>query len=150
MILNRDRLRHGLRLAVNRLKPNLFITLVFNRDVSYGAGSAAVGEFCKRLERRALGKRWTDYPAFERLEAYAFPEHMQSNPHYHLAGRSGARMCEAALDDAHDLWRHLTKTGHADVQLTNDAAAVASYVTKATRDPRSIEHFVAYAPKLKL
>ncbi len=136
--------------AVERIEPNLFITLVFNRDVKLGPAARAVEEFCKRLERRAHGKRWLDYPAAERFKALAFPEHIESNLHFHLAGHASKRICGVALDEAEDVWRHLTKTGHADAQMVESQRAVARYITKCTRDRRALENFVAYAPKPKL
>ncbi len=90
MTYDRDRLRAALIQAVERIEPNLFITLVFNRDVQLGPAARAVEEFCKRLERRAHGKRWLDYPAAERLKALAFPEHIDSNLHFHLAGHAAS------------------------------------------------------------
>ena len=150
MTYDRNRLRAALIQAVERIEPNLFITLVFNRDVKLGAAARAVEEFCKRLERRAHGKRWLDYPTVERLKALAFPEHFDSNLHFHLAGHASERMCEVAVDEAGDVWRQLTKTGHADAQMVESQRAVARYITKSTRNTRSVEGFVAYAPKPKL
>jgi len=66
--------------------------------------------------------------------------------HFHIAAHGSERMCEVALEEAHAIWRRLTGTGHADAQLANSPRAVARYITKATRDPRSIGNFVAYAP----
>ena len=147
MNIDHNRLRENLITAVETIRPNVFISLVFNRDdVSVEAGARTVDEFCKRLERAAHGKRWAAYPRSERFLAYAFPEHIDSNHHWHLAGHGSERLCEVALDEAHAIWRRLTRTGHADAQLANSPRAVARYITKAIRDPRSLKHFVAYAP----
>ena len=147
MTIDPNRIRNGLILAIEAIAPNLFIALVFNRDgVTLEAGARSVEEFFKRLEHEAHGKRWAAYPRSERLKGYAFPEHMESNLHFHIAAHGSERMCEVALEEAHAIWRRLTGTGHADAQLANSPRAVARYITKATRDPRSIGNFVAYAP----
>ena len=141
-----QRLRDAAYEAAILINPRVFVTLAFNFEVTFAQADRYLLAWAHRVERAAHGKRWSRFPAGKRIRLYAFPEHMTSNFHYHVVLVGSPAICEAALEAGPDIWRELTKTGHADAQWIRNQMAASRYVTKAVKRREAFENFVAYAP----
>jgi hypothetical protein len=138
-----NNIRDAFIAAIEEIEPILFITLVFNYPIGINAADRVLDEFFRRLERKGHGKRWAAFGNL-RLQAWGFPENVRSNFHYHLAVRCDGRIARAAMAYGSDIWRRLTKTGHADIQEIIERDAVTRYITKYADDERALETYYVY------
>src|SRR4051794_1890781 len=71
---------------IGDIDPNYEITFNFGTKIDPITAACRIEEWCKRIERKAFGKRWykkTD----DRLLLVGFPEHLETNPHWHGVAR---------------------------------------------------------------
>ena len=84
----RKALQHAMRLFTVSLDPAYFVTANFNvPNMSLSQSRNALCEFDKRMNRRFYNKKFCHQQASDRLFFIAFPEHINSNLHYHLLTR---------------------------------------------------------------
>lgn len=84
----RKELQQAMRSFVISLDPAYFVTANFNvPNMTLDQSRDALCEFDKRVNRRFHNKRFCHVNPSERLFFIAFPEHLNSNLHYHLLTR---------------------------------------------------------------
>lgn len=117
------------------------ITLNPNRPLTYRNLRKLYGTFCHEMDRQFL-KRHAVYkcPSEERFLAIAFPEHLQSNAHLHLAARLTGWLPNfpnsADLSEIDKIWQAVTK--HAGTTFISDLhnfRGWAWYITKEIGRP---------------
>ena len=87
------------------------------------------GQFCLGVDRMMTGKRRaSNLYSYERFDAIAFPEHIESNIHLHVAANFaprywGARQIgDAEYEELDRIWTAVTAgSGSTDIQLARDA-----------------------------
>lgn len=119
------------------------LTLNINRaDCTLRTARNLFGIFCRDVDRMMLGKRRVErVHTCQRLEAIAFPEHLESNLHLHVVANfarrywSGHSITEEQEAELARIWHRVTKgSGTSEIKLTRDAGW-ARYVTKEMHHP---------------
>lgn len=112
------------------------LTLNVNRDITFPKLSKMFGEFCLEVDRlRNAKKRVAVLPASDRVFAVAFPEHMTTNPHLHLAMRLDGwwrgPVDAGAEKKLWRAWRRITSgAGSMRLDVMDDPFGWGQYVTK--------------------
>lgn len=115
-------------------RPNVFITLAFNRDTNLEAARAKLTEFHKRLDKSVFGRNW--WRRAESRSAYiAVVEHPDSNLHLHIALRLPPDRFFVVLGCAAKIWGKLVPSGSVAVSETYDVPRLAEYMTKEMFPP---------------
>ncbi|MBT4116281.1 MAG: hypothetical protein HOE84_07635 [Rhodospirillaceae bacterium] len=117
-----------------QLKPEVFVTLNFNRETTVQGGWKTLKEFHARLDRKFLGTDWSTR-GFERSDFIFFPENIQTNFHYHGLGvlpvNAERYTTQSLRVIINDIWKALVPSGTTDFQLiTASPEILANYVTK--------------------
>lgn len=119
------------------------LTLNLNRaDCTLRTAKALFGIFCRDVDRMMLGKKRVErVHTCQRLEAIAFPEHLETNLHLHIMANfarrywSGHSITEEQEAELARIWRRVTKgSGTSEIKLTRDAGW-ARYATKEMHHP---------------
>ena len=117
------------------------LTLNTDRDLTSNRLGQIFGNFCMNVDRSMHGRgRVRDLPTGERFHAIAFPEHLETNPHLHVAADLGFLL--AANVPSHRIkrlvhchWLKATRgAGSVVVELITDAGW-ARYQTKSLKGP---------------
>lgn len=127
------------------LRPNIFITLVFNREIAPLGARKTLKHFYSNIERRCLGKHFYRAPPEERLIAVAFPEHLSSNFHYHVVAHLPRRQLATFQVYAKCTWKALCEGGSivlATVQAEKDRSSITSYCCKEAFKAQNYENFI--------
>src|SRR5690606_32762345 len=61
------------------------LTLNTDRELSLTRIETIFGTFCHKVDKAALGRNAQRMPADQRFRAIAFPEHLNTNAHLHVA-----------------------------------------------------------------
>lgn len=125
------------------------ITLNANRDgLSLASIKKMFGHFCLEVDRLRTGKhRVSQLHTSDRFEAIAFPEHLESNLHLHVAANFDRRYWGGRSLSEHDkfelsrIWSRITKgSGSIEVvemKTADDRRRWGRYITK---DVRACDH----------
>ena len=140
------RLRSAMIEMIERIDPLVFLTLNLGPSTAPHLTRGTVEHLLHRLEQRAHGKRWADFPPNLRLRALAFLEHPDSNPHWHCLLAGPPETMAVALELGPSLWRGLVKNGHGHVEPIGNVKAASRYVTKELYKDWSFESFIPYGP----
>lgn len=143
MKVNVRQLRDGFIEAMHGIEPRLLVTLELKPPTTVERGKPRVEEFLKRVSRASLGKRWYRRPPSARLRAYGFPEHMDSNLHYHLVLGGPERALDAAVL-GEPIWKALSPGTHFWARGIENKEGAVRYVIKNLADPRCLENFIAF------
>jgi hypothetical protein len=138
-------LQDSLKEFVRDLTPNLFATLVFNRQMLPVSARKTLKHFYSNIERRCLGKRFYNAAPAERLIAVAFPEHMTSNFHYHVVAHLPRRQLPTFQVYANSTWRKLCESGSIVLRMLDadsDRSSVTSYCCKEVFKAQNYENFI--------
>ena len=122
---------------------DFWITLNFNQQRSFTTASAALMKFEARLNRSILGKNWRKKPMDQRVQFIAFPEHPETNFHYHVFIRTPKAERFEALATKH--WRTLVPGGQAHVKTVEgdeNWKEVSGYSTKDQYQAQLMENMV--------
>lgn len=106
------------------------VTAVFNRDTSPAGGRRALKAFHARIDRAFLGRNWQHAPADRRSFALWFPEHVQSNLHFHGMIRVPAEFADRFLTVGAGAWKDLAPAGNLLTKPITDLAYWGGYITK--------------------
>jgi len=80
----RKELQAALRSFLVNLDLPLFVTVTFNKSLSIAKAQKLLNEFHYEIQKSLWGKKFYRIPAEQRIFFIAFPEHIDSNIHYHL------------------------------------------------------------------
>lgn len=122
-----------------------FITFNFNGPTSLASGRNALKNFHARLDRKLLGRNFNKLPADDRSLFFAFPEHVESNLHYHALLRCpDMRLSVFGLGG---IWERLVPAGDVHIIKMEDKAPedlerVARYISKEAWKPSAYDGFI--------
>ncbi|MAK61597.1 MAG: hypothetical protein CMK09_11505 [Ponticaulis sp.] len=118
-----------------------FVTLVFNEDRSVSLAHRKLRDWHARVDRALLGPKWAKREKSDRTLFFAFPEHIQTNIHYHLLVRPALTRTQIAFEEiAETAWNYLVPAGSIRVLPITRKRGVIDYVTKDIF--RNFEHAV--------
>jgi hypothetical protein len=135
--LQNDEIKLGLRELANSLNPTHSIDFIYNyrtaKDIKneiereglyprfYNSEKALLRRrdqlklFHAEIERKLLGKYFYRKPAKDRIKSICFPEHINSNVHYHcifsIPKRYHAKFTKIAIK----IWLNICKSGHLEI-----------------------------------
>lgn len=131
--------------VILNLRPNIFLTLVFNRETSPTFARNSLKHFFSNVERRCLGKDYYKQAPAERLIAVAFPERLTSNFHYHVIGHLPRQQLVTVPIYAKVTWSRLCPAGSLVIDHLGDdidCAKAASYSCKEVFKAQNYENFI--------
>jgi len=108
-----------------------FTTLAFNTQTSLTVAIQRLKALHARLDRRALGQRWSKKTLTQRVSSISFPENIDSNLHFHMLWRSPNHEAKL-IQELPIIWQKLVPAGDADMRVINNAAPLFDYCTKQT------------------
>jgi hypothetical protein len=121
---------------MSQFEPSLFVTLVFNTQVTSAAAQRKLEAFHMRVDRKLVGRAVLRKP--EKRSTYiAAIEKPEANLHIHALFKLTDRQRVAFGLVAPAIWQKLAKGGNLDFQPVSYAEGVAAYVTKALRPETS-------------
>lgn len=136
MNLPRPNLRRGLTAFISEQDYTHAITLNAERALSLRRLESIFSTFCITLDRTICGKqRVTRIPSRDRFRAIAFPEHLETNAHLHVAAdlRPLKRYCGSNIrmrQALHFAWMRATHgAGSVDLQPIT-SSGWANYMVK--------------------
>lgn len=117
-------------------------TAVFNRETCLNAGLKKLRHWHALLDRALLGHRWAKAPLDKRTFFIAFPEHIDSNLHYHILIDAKVSTITCFEQLAKKIWVDSVKSGSFDIQALYDDYGAALYATKGIHQIKAWENFV--------
>jgi hypothetical protein len=125
------------------LEPTYFVTFNFGYKVSAATANYAIKGLCGQIERLALGRNYTKHRGSHRLVAVGFPEHPDSNPHWHAVVRASEDMALPLDWCGPVIWAELQPRGQLCAEPIEDRQKVISYSTKRLSEA-AIENVIFY------
>ena len=102
-----------------------FVTLSFNDYHSVTVARDKVKAFQARMDRKLLGRKWYKKPTTDRLFFIAFPEHINSNFHYHLLLKFPKCPIEIMAKHMIDcMWKDIVPKGSTNTQLIQNDGCI--------------------------
>jgi hypothetical protein len=124
------------------LRPTHELTFNFGTRVLPVTAHAKMLKVCKWVEERGLGRRWYTKSS-GRLIVIGFPEHLDTNTHWHCVAVAHGKLPLGLYDAKTELWRRLAPRGQLNVERIDSIQKAASYFTKELHRPgRADEVFV--------
>jgi hypothetical protein len=121
---------------IARFEPSLFVTFVFNAQVTPAEAQRKLEAFHMRVDRRLVGRAVLRKP--EKRSSYiATIEKPEANIHIHALFKLTDRQRVAFGLVAPAIWQGLVKGGNLDLQPVTYAEGAAAYITKALRPETS-------------
>lgn len=123
-----------------------FVTAVFNRDTNFIAARNNLRDWHARIDRHLLGKHWCKKGEVERTFFWAFPEHPDSNLHYHLMVKLSDPVKREMFETIADAcWQEIVSSGDMKVdylETASDLVQMADYSTKDLGRGDLIENYI--------
>lgn len=113
-------------------KPSLYVTFVFNSQISLSSAKDRLDAFQARMDRALIGPKWLDKPE-ERIRFIGFVEKADTNIHIHAVFDLPTKQDHAFVAAAPTIWKKLAPAGNLDIQMVTYAEGVADYITKEIR-----------------
>ena len=127
------------------IDPIFFATAAFNDFASLQRGYDALKFFHSKLDRKLLGKHYYKQPRKNRTLFLAFPEHIESNLHYHLVIARPHLNEQRVLNLAPVVWQKVCRMGDLKIDSlkeNDDVRATSFYSTKDVFKEQSYENFI--------
>lgn len=128
------------------LDGNLAITLGAGLSTTPATLERSVTAYFNRIQRQALGPRWTKADARDRISAIGFCEHIDSNLHMHVFAKAGDR-CALKLMLGQRLWKSVRTAGDYYCEPIQDPMRYARYITKELGSAASFDRIFVYKPR---
>ena len=128
--------------------PDLMLTLNLHRALDLWKFQGLLDHFMNRVQRRVDGGKWARIPPDDRPSAIGMVEHLEKNPHAHVAFYGPERFVSFALTDAAKAeWRACHEhCGQLHAVKTWDPAGQAAYMLKDFRGGNGGDRLLIYAP----
>lgn len=124
---------------------NFAFTANFNRTTNFVAAKKLLDQWQRRVDGKLLGKRkWKEAPKEHRLFWIAFPEHPNTNLHYHLLVRAPVNPLKVP-QVATKVWKKIVPSGElwaSALEEDDDIRQFASYATKDLWNGVGITNFI--------
>lgn len=111
---------------------NFAFTANFNRETTLAGAERTLRDWVRSIDRKVLRRRWKNATPEERVTVIGFPEHPNSNLHYHLLVHTPVNPLKAQKLAATE-WQRLVKSGDlwgSVLASANDAHVFAKYAAK--------------------
>ncbi len=123
-----------------------FVTFNFNAHTSLVSGKTTLKRFHAKIDRQLYGRNFNDLRFDERTLFIAFPEHVESNLHYHALLRTqNSDFSSTALKT----WESLVPSGSLHIVNLKEQGAgkgdyenISCYITKELQCHERYEQFV--------
>lgn len=130
-----------------QLKVNFCVTHIFNiDDLSIGSGTKKMGHFFYNLERKLFNTKYPyKLPKPRRLIALCYPEHLDSNLHFHSLIVVPPKCCSLMELYSHRCWNKLVPSGQVEVRrirTVEETFKASTYSIKDIWKERNYESFV--------
>lgn len=124
-----------------------FVTFVFNTDnMSIENAKKKIYAFRARIDRKLYGKNYTKQ---KRTSLLAFPEHLNSNLHYHAT--LSTDKAQEFNGIANEIWKKLVPAGNLDIKYKDfseeDKKGIISYIVADYTKTDYEEHYIALGEK---
>ena len=146
---NRERLeelREAYVEIIAHMEPTIFLTFNFGYNIKPMNALDRLKGFCAKVERASLGRNWHKFRDPDRLRLVAFPERLDSNPHWHGVAHAPSAMIHTLASKAEAIWLSYARRGQLDYSWIEDEHAVAHYITKRIMQASSLENVAVYGP----
>lgn len=142
---HREELRDSLvELCRDKIKPNYFITLAFNRRANTYTAKRNLKHFFSGIEQKTLGRHF--YKTNDsRIRAIAFAEHIKSNFHYHILATVPEKYKVLFNMYAKFIWQKEVPSGDIKIDYlkqSQDVFATSSYCTKEIFKAENYQNFI--------
>ncbi|MFN4895006.1 MAG: hypothetical protein ACK5HO_04415 [Pseudomonadota bacterium] len=141
----RKELQAALRSFLVNLDLPLFVTLAFNKSLSIAKAQKLLNEFHYQIQKSLWGKKFYRIPAEQRIFFIAFPEHIDSNIHYHLMLKVPPRYRVLFQIHAQNALSRVLESADLKIeepQSPEDVIKTKFYSTKDLFNELNYEHFV--------
>ena len=138
-------LQAALRSFLVNLDLPLFVTLAFNKSLSVAKAQKLLNEFHYEIQKSLWGKKFYRIPAEQRIFFIAFPEHIDTNIHYHLMLKVPPRYRVLFQIHAQNALSRVLESADLKIeepQSPEDVIKTKFYSTKDLFNERNYEHFV--------
>jgi len=125
-------------------RPKHVATFVFNRRISVWRALELLERFAERMVEAALNQE-TARHRNTKFVVLAFPEHMNSNLHYHAAIRMSQRFIRTWRQRADAIWAELCPSGDILLQEVWGFEGAAGYAIKEQTLPDRLEYAFVYS-----
>jgi hypothetical protein len=140
------RLRAEYLAFIMALEPSHFVTFNFGYTVKPLDAFPRMKGACCAVERRALGRLFYKHRRKKRLIVLGFPEHFDTNMHWHCVARVPAEMEDVFTEAIAKSWLKLVPRGQIDESPIENLESVSSYCTKRLHLDGSLENAFLYSP----
>jgi hypothetical protein len=129
------------------LEPTHEMTFNFNRSATMEDAHGRLKKYCCMIERKAFGRKWHKkvIPPDQRLILIAFPEHLDTNTHFHGFACAPDKLGRAVKLSSVKFWEKVVPGGQYYSVPIEDWLAVKTYHTKALIIPGHAEEIFLWA-----
>lgn len=141
----RKELQVALRSFLVNLDLPLFVTVTFNKSLSIAKAQKLLNEFHYEIQKSLWGKKFYRIPAEQRIFFIAFPEHIDTNIHYHLMLKVPPRYRVLFQIHAQNALSRVLESADLKIEeppSPEDVIKTKFYSTKDLFNERNYEHFV--------
>ena len=138
-------IKDGLITLAQSLRPTHKVDLIFNADISLRSACRKIKHFDTQVHRKLVGKYFYKKPADQRIISICFPEHIDSNLHYHGVFRVPEQFHDKFQITAILAWLRVCQSGHLTIsglQNPSDIHQATNYCLKEIYKIQNYEHFV--------
>lgn len=108
-------------------------TANFNRETTLLGAERQLRKWAQNIDRKVLGRKWRNAKAEERVKIIGFPEHPDSNLHYHLVVNAPVNPLKVQKIAVAE-WQRLVKSGDLWASALGSPTDVRGFVEYAVKD----------------
>jgi hypothetical protein len=138
------RLRGAMRDHLADLEPNYMFTFSFGYLIKPPNARREMTHFFNVVQKKAFGCDWTRQRDRDWPIAHGFPEHLNSNPHYHVLAKVDRTLGKFIEASGSDVWLKYVPRGQLDVRAVRSLTKAISYCTKCMHWPQLYEESFCY------
>jgi hypothetical protein len=128
------------------INPNCGLTLGEGRTINPITMDGKIRHYLNCVQRRQLGRRWSELSAASRLTAIGFRERGLDHGHWHLMVAASPDVA-LALSISRDIWAKVRPAGDWWFGFLEKEAAYASYITKELYTAETQNNVFIYTPR---
>lgn len=108
-------------------------TVNFNRETTLIGAERKLRQWARSIDRKVLGRRWNNANPEKRVKVIGFPEHPNSNLHYHLLVHTPVNPLKAQRLAVSE-WKRLVKSGDLWASALGSQEDVRGFAKYAAKD----------------
>jgi hypothetical protein len=120
-------------------------TVAFNCDNHLHRGRRDLGRFHKLCDKKLLGPNFYKMAESERTLFIAFPEHIDTNLHYHLLIKPAKNRISSYLEHAPAIWEKICRSGSLELTTIDSLEAAiktSRYCCKTSWEDLHYQNFI--------